>query len=329
MRKFILLMYLLFFCSYSKAHEQWLLTTQEMSKLSKVSPPLIFTQLTVFNGIILSLALLSLLSWVFITNKIESERLSPSQNQINWALLLVRIGTGLMLILCTLGLLPKINVPLFKEPTLFAPDILIKTLPDFWYWLIWLQLGLGILLCIGICIRLTALVLLIMLLLTLVLVGYPLLHYSGFYLGITLFLISNGGGDFSLYSNKRSYIHPISLLILQCTTGINFIFSALSIKLATPMVDIFLLEKTNAFTFNIPADYFVFLMLVVEISFGLLFILGRKLSLISFFMLILFLLLSINLSENILAHSFIYGILGVFMLLNGYPLFSRDNNLIN
>jgi uncharacterized membrane protein YphA (DoxX/SURF4 family) len=146
-----------------------------------------------------------------------------------------------------------------------------------------------------------------------------MVHYSGFYMGISFFLIINGRGRFSPRSKNKDTFNPLSLLALQFLTGVNFIYSALCVKWATPNVDIVLLQKTQAFTFGMSYDTFVFIMLILEIIFGLLFILGRQLRVVSGVVLGLFLFTSINLSENILAHSFIYGIFSVFIILGGYP----------
>ncbi len=231
-----------------------------------------------------------------------------------------------MLLLCALGLLPKTNIPFFSEPTLFAPDLLINSLPFFWRFLHWVEIGLGFCLIMGIFTRLVALMVLILVFITLGLYGIAMVQYLGFYVGICFFLIINGGGAISVIQSEKKQFYPISLLMMQCLTGINFIYSALSIKWAYPNIDIFMLDKSNAFTFGIPYDHFVLIMLIVEVLFGLILILGRKLRLISLSLFSLFLFLSIDLSENILSHSFIFGILSVFIIIEGYPLTMKQRD---
>lgn len=150
--------------------------------------------------------------------------------------------------------------------------------------------------------------------------GIAMLQYAGFYVAASLVLFIHGGGKLSFSEQQSTDNLKTSLLLLQTLTGINFIYSALSVKLMTPNLDIAILAKHHAFTFHIPYPEFVFLMLVIEILFGVLFILGWQLRLVSICLLILFIFLSINVSEHILAHSFIYGILSTFILIGGYPL---------
>lgn len=315
-----LLIVLLLLSPLSWSHEQWLLTAKEMNTLSHVPAPAVFTQISLFNSIVCSLVLCALCSWIFITRHAAFQPEYITQTKTNWALFCLRLWTGLMLILCSLGLLPKFNIALLSEPTLFAPDLLIHSLAAFWHPLQWLELGLGIWLWLGLFIRFAAAMLLILVLLTLILFDSSMMHYSGFYLSIAIFLLINGGGTLSIYSTSKTRLYPYSLLIVQCLTGLNFIYSALCVKWATPMVDIFLLQKTQAFTFGLTYENFAFLMFVVELALGILFLLGRKLQLISLVALCLFLFLSFNFSEHVLAHSFIYGVLSIFTILGGYPL---------
>jgi uncharacterized membrane protein YphA (DoxX/SURF4 family) len=321
--KYLLFMFIfLFICVGTVwSHEQWLLSSAEISVLSSSPKPLVFSQLTLFNGFIFSINIFSIIFWIALTQKIgNATKTQLSSSKLNYALFGLRFWTGLMLILCGLGLLPKSTHSLFQEPTLFAPDLLINQLPPQWHFLQWLEVSLGILLIIGFYSRWLGLTLFILVIASLMLFGEHMYHYIGFYSAISIFISINGGGAISIRADKNIRFKPFSLLIMQCLTGFNFIYSALAIKWYSPNVDIVLLQKTQAFTFGISLDKFVFIMLITELSFGVLFILGRQMRIITSVMFMLFIFLSFNLSENILAHSMIYGIFTVLIVLEGYPL---------
>ena len=120
--------------------------------------------------------------------------------------------------------------------------------------------------------------------------------------------------DFLINPSAKTLISIKRVIsITKWLTGITIIYSAISIKYNYPNIDIGMLQITNAFTFWIPYDYFTFIMLIVEIAFGIAIIMGYRLYFISILLLGLFIFLSIDLSENFFAHNFIYGILIMLM----------------
>jgi uncharacterized membrane protein YphA (DoxX/SURF4 family) len=327
-KKALLLLFLIWSITPSWSHEQWLLSFSDLERAAKISKPLIFTQVTLFNSVIVGIAILSLFLWIALTQKDKQlNTINLTALKIDYALLGLRLWTGVMLILCSLGALPKSTIPFFQEPTLFAPDLLINELPQHWHFLKWLEFGLGLSFIAGFFTRWLALILLVLIVLSLSLFGAKMYHYTGFYLAICLFLLMNSGGSISVINEKVNF-KLSSLFFLQCFTGMNFIYSAVTVKWSSPNVDILLLKKTNAYTFAIPLDKFVFIMFVVEFLFGIFFILGGKMRIVSSAMLLLFIFLSYDLSENFLAHSMIYGIFTVLIILDGLPLSSYIKGLL-
>ena len=302
------------------AHEQWLISSQSVNDLSQLTPPLMFSQWNFLNASLSLFAFFALLFWIYI-NHVTYPRLIKRTNlvAIEWSVFSLRLWLGLMLILSSYGLLPKAGIPPLKEPTLFASDLLIGSLPPVWVFLQKLELWMGVFFVIGLFIRLNALFLFFLIVLALYWFGLGMMQYAGFYFGICLFLMINGK-EREYIDPKKLDLAPLSLGLLQLLTGLNFIYSAISIKWMQPNIDIFLLRQAHAFTFGLSYPVFTFILLLVEIIMGFLFILGWHLRYISIIFLLLFLLMSINLSENLLAHCFLYGIFSVFIILDGYPL---------
>ncbi|WP_133139941.1 DoxX family protein [Legionella genomosp. 1] len=307
-------------CKSGFAHEQWLLTASEIEQLKKMPPPSLFTQLTSVNMALSGLALICLTAWVIFNYRYPKPYKKGFPNTLGLALLSLRFWTGLMLCLCALGLMPKIGLPYFDSPTLLAPDLLISADLNF---VRWLELILGISFIVGFYTRLSSVLFLGLQVFAACYFGKDYFQYLGFYLAIALFLLIHGGGKYSLDKTTIQISYP-ALFIAQLFTGLNFIYSAISIKLFAPNLDIAIIENRNAFTFGIPVPEFVFIMLIVELLFGLCFLLGWRLPLLSSLLLGLFIFLGISLSENLLAHSFIYGLLTLFFLLGGTPLQSRQ-----
>ncbi|MBA3661197.1 MAG: DoxX family membrane protein [Gammaproteobacteria bacterium] len=306
-------------------HEPWLLTAEQIQLLHTQPNPTLFTQLTLFNSLIGLSALLGVMIWIIIHWYFPPQHQSQTHAQ-PWISFVLRLGAGVMLILLSLGLLPRSGVPYFAESTMLAPEFLLSHIPQSWAFLQWMELTLGIGLVLGLWTRFFAFIFLLFMVLCCSLYGHGVLQYCGFYLGITYYLLTQGGGKFALTQSAPS---PLAVsprrafLILQILTGINFIYSAITIKLFQPNLDIAILTLNQAFTFGIPYEYFVFMMLITEIIFGLLIILGWRLRLISILLLVLFVFLSIDVSENLLAHSFIYGILAAFFITAGVPLIQK------
>lgn len=313
----------LLFPSLALAHEQWLLTPTQIKQLNKESTPTLFHYIQSFNLTVLAITLLVLLLWMLIHTFIShSPNLTPQR--IQWSSLFLRLGSGSMLILCSLGLVPRAEVPYLVEPSLFAPDLVLN-LPYPWTLLIWVEFSIGVLLILGLLTRTVSLLLALLLFFTIYLFGKPVLQYIGFYLGTCIFLFFQGGGKFSFsfekkFSEKSAHL---SLLSLQLFTGLNFLYSAISIKFLHPNLDVAILTAKKAFTFGLAYDQFAFLMLIVELSFGFLICLGWGLRLLSFLLICLFTFLTINFAENLLAHCFIYGILLSFIITGGVPLFKK------
>ncbi|CEK10048.1 DoxX family membrane protein [Legionella hackeliae] len=139
------------FVNSISAHEQWLLTHNEIIQLKNLPSPRMFSHFTLFNSLILAGAFLAILAWGVINYNFPIKKGFKIKN-LNWSLLILRISTGGMLILCGLGLIPKAGAQL-AEPVLFAPDLLIKPT---WQYLREIELFIGVFLLSGLFTRIAA-----------------------------------------------------------------------------------------------------------------------------------------------------------------------------
>jgi uncharacterized membrane protein YphA (DoxX/SURF4 family) len=305
---------LLCFSLKTFCHEKWFFSQNEINMINQHPTPIIFTQIGFFNTIVIFIATSLLLLWVLLAKSpaLPKNYLMRTKHSSS----ILRISTGVMLLLLSIGLMPRFSIS-FLTPALFAPDLII---PIYWSWLKWIGILLSIFLITGLLTRFITMMWIIILLFCIYLFGEDILQYFGFYLGIFLFLFLNSGNKKpSLIKNKYS------IVILQILTGLNFIYSAITIKFFQPNLDIILLEKTNAYTLGLPYDYFNFIMCTVEVMIGILFIIGASLDILAVFLIFLFTLLSLNLSENIILHLFLYGILASFIFLKGVNILKLKN----
>lgn len=303
-------------------HEPWLLTTEQIKILNSLPPPNVFAQLDMFNIFVCVFSILIVLFWILLNYLFPYGKKPFTEYQQNYASLFLRIGTGTMLILLALGLIPVRGIEFISKTALIAPEFLISS-NLVWKWLFWVELIIGFALLFGIYTRVCAITLLLMLIIVFFHYGMGILQYVGFYLGIIYYLVMQGGGRYAIFRDESKLdTMTKSVFVLQLLTGINFIYSAISIKFIHPNLDIAILTINHSITFGLTYAYFVFIMFVTEIVFGILIILGLRLQIISVGLLLIFIFLSFDVSENILAHSFIYGILLSFIITGGVPIIS-------
>jgi len=333
----LLFLILLFVCGYSLfpsiclGHEPWLLSPGEVDSLNAKPKSLEFTQITWVNSLLCLMTLGGMAVWIYLDKKID-RWFFPLQTQLysyhKWSALFLRYGTAAMLIISAFGLIPRDGYSYFT-PSLFTPDLILNSSESL---LKWLQVIIAIAFLLGIYVRFFALILLTLSIVAFILFGIKFVPYSGFYLGISIYLMLEGAQIFYLHVPTFFKINLVqwsdkhtqwAQLILQILTGLSFIFSSL-IKFLYSNLTLGLLVKSSAFTFGIPYGAFVFLMAVIEMASGILIISGAMLRVLAIVLFILFTFLSINVNENILAHIFIYGILLAFILNgNGWQRYQK------
>lgn len=312
------------------AHEPWLLTPHEMTSMENKPGPAIFMQLNFDNSLLIFFTFMFVIVWLYFCYKRETLKkqhpllwqYQPSKPLQQLAIIVMRLLTGAMLIICAFGLIPREGTAPYTVPTLLTPDMQLTTVV-YGYWIKWIEVIVAILLILGVFIRIGALMLGGLALLSCYLFGSVALQYLGYYLGIAcfLFLVYPPQPYKMLFVRKQevSYVKP--LLILQVLTGLSFLYAAITCKWMHPNVDMLILEKNHAFTFGFGYDYFTFLMFLVEAASGIILIAGYGLRIFALILFGLFLFLSFDVNENIFAHSFIFAILFVFLMFGGVPLF--------
>lgn len=292
------------------AHEQWMLTEFEIHTLNQNPHPFIFAHISTLNSVLVGLALLFFITWIYIGHHLSQYFLYGVRKKLDQLSMvshfMLRLGLAAMLVITSLGLIPRVGNAL-HTPTLFAPDLVLH---GQWQILKWLELGLGCLLLLGLRLKEVGIFLLGLMMLACYLYHLRFLPYLPFYLGATLFLMTQAPGRFMLSI-------PQSLCLLRICTGIGFIISSIQFKFLQPNLIVSLLDKHALFTFGIPHDVFGFCMAITELLFGLLLVLGSMTRIAAGILLVLFLTVSIITQENILMHSVILGILIVLLFEGG------------
>ena len=315
------------------AHEQWLLSPSETQIWNQKPPPTVFSQITLMNLIFFTLAILFLLFWIIAARTKLHQRFSPLEEFLKrnaeYGALFIRWGTGIMLLISAFGLIPRRGNALFT-PTVFAPDLVVHLSNIYSYLIICLEILIGIGLIIGLYVRLMTLLLFVLLIIGCYLFQQAMFPYLGFYLGIISYLLLQGGGRWYLPLKPRSpnwLCQPVSRaqFLLRIGTGISFLYAGIGYKFLQPNLALGILEMNNAFTFGISYAVFVLGMAFTETIFGILILLGFLIRPLAIILVILFTFLSLNVSENMLAHSFIYGILFAF-ILNGSGSMEKNND---
>jgi uncharacterized membrane protein YphA (DoxX/SURF4 family) len=111
---------------------------------------------------------------------------------------ILRFCLAWMLLSSGLGAEPRVGVPAFSMPSLFAPDLLLQQLAPGWAWLRWAQIVIAVALLLGIYVRFFAALLIGLALLGIGLLGAGILSYVGALIGACIYLVLQGAGRYFL-----------------------------------------------------------------------------------------------------------------------------------
>lgn len=321
MIRYIFLLVGLFISTVLSAHEQWCLTPKQFLLMSQLASPDIFSKMGLINSIVILIAFIVILFLIFFYRRryffmpALEKKLTHYQPYSSF---IIRMGLVVTFIIAAFGLIPRYGFPPYI-PTYLMPDLQLILLPRGWSWLQSFQIMLAFIFAVGIFTRMAGIILILSTFLGLYLFQVHMVAYLGFLLGIGLYLVIEGGGKLAAYSSlhrssKNSDLDSIS--ILRIFTALNFIYLSIFYKFMRPNLDIEILIINNAYTLYLPVDIFSFCMAIVELACGLLLLLGIYTRFIATFLFFIFILFAINIKENLLLHSFIYGIL-IALIING------------
>jgi uncharacterized membrane protein YphA (DoxX/SURF4 family) len=308
----------------ASAHEAWLLTPEEVSELSRMPVPEIFTS----TGV---LALAALVGCVVVSIALAAEdRLRPLEMKFARPLealapvagpVAVRLGLATMLCLASIGGLPRHGTALWTQPTLLVPDMQLSLAPA-WSWLAPVEAAVGLMLLTGLLTRIAGLIVIALGCLGLVVFGWHFLSYAAHFAapGILLLLFGSGGwsldrilgsDDWAVPSERLSrLLWPMSLFLV----GAAFVYLAVTVKLTQPTLLIAILEHGNVPTLGLPLPVAALVMAGVELLAGCLLAAGRLVRPVALFLIGAFTFLSVTIGETPLFHANLYGACLVFLL---------------
>lgn len=318
------------------AHEAWLLAPREMldtldRPVSEVWQRITWLSIAIGVGTILVLVVL----------EYADRRLQPLEQQIDrqnaekmrhWALLVLRVSLGLMMIAAAIGLNPRHGTAYFSEPVLFVPDLEFSAATSYVHLLAGLELVIGVALVAGIYVNLAAIGVILM-----VLIGFFLFDaqvmfsYAGHLVAPAFVLLIEDADRFEHKNPADAYLErwtqrllPFltierSLVLMRVFTGLTFMYLAVVDKyLHSPQLERII--ETNSFpTFGIPPEYLVFIMAAVELAGGFALVVGIAERLVAVFLICAMVMFAVVLGESPLLHANIFGILiAIFLLGPGY-----------
>ncbi len=323
--QFVVALSLLYFHSTPlAAHEAWLLTPAEIEELSRAPVPTLFRShlwlsLAATVGFVLTLAAFRLEP---VIAKLENRTVVPYwKRYADAGPLILRIGLAVMMLLASLGGLPRRDVEAWTVPTFLVPDMQLTNVAHAEV-LIVAQLVLAMLLIAGLASRACGVAVIIMSLAGPVILGPSFWSYTPHFAGPGLILIALGAGRFSCdhafnIDLGERFVAPYSNVVWRMSLiviGAGFVYLGLVYKLMQPTLLIAILEHGEMPTFGLPMPLIALVMTGVEILCGALLIAGRLVRPVALAILGAVTFLAVVLGETPLLHANLYGALLVLLL---------------
>jgi NADH dehydrogenase FAD-containing subunit len=311
-----------------QAHENWVLTAQQIRDLNALPRPFIFTHLTPINVSMFLIAMVAVIGWVAL-NRTGARELFPAlQVRLGsyggFASLSLRVALVILLGMAGLGLGPRSGTALFEAPTLAAPDLELRIAGPGWEWVAWVEVAIAVSMLFGIYVRAAAAVTLGLGLLGFYLFGFGMIDYIGLAGGAASYLMFQGAGSYyvplpSVPGTKKivawlgSQPRLRAQKILNVLAGANLVWLGIGYKFFQPNLMLTILKEHNIPTFGIDPPTFVFIMALVEGISGALIVAGVLMRPLSFFLFGSFVFFSALLGEGAFGHIIFYGLLGTFI----------------
>ncbi|MFT6212511.1 MAG: putative membrane protein YphA (DoxX/SURF4 family) [Alphaproteobacteria bacterium] len=329
----ILIFVLLTSSGIAHSHEEWILSSDQVTALSNIAPPSIFA-----NKIMLSASLVFGIGMVFLLIlSIEKSGFRHCNKRLNYtfmpigqeyAALIIRLSLGFMLLYASIGALPKLGLENFGHPTLFVPEFDLRLLGETgkqWIFIPYVQLAIAIMLILGIFVRLAIIGVFALIGFGVYFFGINMFDCALHFIAPCLFLLYFGHGHYITshlpkYNPKIEnkirlifkwgYLYNIVLII----TGITFIYLGISKKVLNPNLIIMVLELANFPNLGLTYDVIALMMAFSEITVGFLLICGLFIRPVAVFLLSVIITFSILLNTPFLFYGNLIGLLLVLGL---------------
>ncbi len=313
------------------AHEQWILTPQQMAEWDAKPLPALFTTLSLANVLPVLIFLAFLACWVRLgftgARELFPDLRARLASQGDLVAPIVRFCVAWMLLSSGLGAEPRAGVAAFSLPTLFAPDLLLHHLSPDWAWLRWTEIVIALALLLGIYVRLFAALLIGVAVVGIGLFGTAMLSYVGAVLGAGIYLLLQGSGRYFIPLPTAPWLRSLQAwlaaqpreraqAILRVLTGATVLYMGISYKVLHPNLMIGIIESYHLPILSLAPATFTLIMMLVEVTAGLLIIAGILLRPLAIVLLLAFLFFATMLPESYMAHALFYGVI-ISLLLNG------------
>jgi hypothetical protein len=154
---------LFFFTNTAFAHEQWILTPEQIIEFNSKPKPALYTHWSANNITMIVLFLLFVVGWVRLNYTGARELFPDLQARLasygNHVSPILRFCVAWVLLSSAFGAEPRFGVAPFTSPTLFAPDLLLRDVGQSWAWLRWAEVVISVAFLFGIYVRFFAAVL--------------------------------------------------------------------------------------------------------------------------------------------------------------------------
>ena len=328
---FLLLMVGLCWAGSGFAHERWVLTPEQIAEWNAKAKPSQFTEASSFSlGLIAAFVGFAVV-WIRLGFTGARELFPDLQARLgaygDAVAPVLRLCLAWVLISSAFGLEPRHGVERFTSPTLFAPDLELSQLGGAWMGLRWLEALLGLAFLLGIYVRCCAAILLLLAFLGMALFAADILAYAGALAGIGIYLLLQGPGSrFIPMPTHPSLLEWQGRLaaqprqraqaIMRVLTGLNIFYLAVVYKVLQPNLAVAILSLNDVPLLSAAPGAFTLLMTLVELTSGILMVVGVMLRPLSLFFLFAFLFFAALLPESWMAHTLFYGVMLSF-LFNG------------
>lgn len=296
------------------AHERWLLTPYQMQLLISAPPP----DLVLNFGPILGLVALATVAAIIFAKGLDGA-LAYRRERFNeqwgarimpWALLVLRVGLAIEMVDAALGLSPRHGSALQAQPALFFPDLEIRLLGPTANWLIPVQIALAGMLALGFRVRLAAVAVLILLGFAFIQFDASLIFtYAGHLAAPAILLAIVGSGRLAVSPDE-----PLggpdrtaqALAIFRIVVGVNFIALAFFDKVLNTNLLVEVLTSTHFPTLGFPVETVAVIMAAVEMSLGVMLVVGIMTRAVAAAVLCAMLLFVVTMHESIHMHAHLY-----------------------
>lgn len=296
------------------AHERWLLTPYQMQHLISAPAPDVMQNFGPILGLVAIASIVAILVAKGLDQALAQRREQFQERWgerlLPWALLVLRVGLAVEMVDAALGLAPRHGSALQAQPTLFFPDLEIRLLGPTANWLIPVQIALAGMLALGFKVRIAASA-------VLALLGYAAIQfdaaliftYAGHVAASAILLALTGSGRLAVSPDSHQAgpgRTARAFAIFRIVIGINFIALAFLDKVLNTNLLIHVLTATNFPTVGFPVEIVAMIMAAVELSLGVMLVVGVMTRAVAAALLAAMLLFVITMNESIHMHAHLY-----------------------